>query len=54
MQGPYKGEITEYQQNAIVMFDGRKLFLSALVPIRAGDQIFISYIDTTCSRDERM
>ncbi|KAG9245561.1 hypothetical protein BJ878DRAFT_500985 [Calycina marina] len=39
--------------NAIVMFDGRKMFLRALKFIDEGDQIFISYVDTTSPRDVR-
>ncbi|KAH8591943.1 hypothetical protein B0O99DRAFT_259171 [Bisporella sp. PMI_857] len=40
--------------NAFVMFDGRKVFLRALNPIKQGEQIFISYIDTVLPRDTRL
>ncbi|KAE8351068.1 hypothetical protein BDV28DRAFT_26460 [Aspergillus coremiiformis] len=33
--------------NAIVGFDGEELFIKAIRPIQPGEQIFISYIDTT-------
>ncbi|TVY18552.1 SET domain and MYND-type zinc finger protein 6 [Lachnellula arida] len=39
--------------NAFIMFDGRGVSLMALDPIRAGEQIFISYVDFTQSRDQR-
>lgn len=39
--------------NAFIMFDGRGISLMALDPIKAGEQIFISYVDFTQSRDQR-
>ena len=39
--------------NSTVMFDGRRMILRALDTIKAGDQIFISYIDPTQTRSER-
>jgi hypothetical protein len=39
--------------NSTVMFDGRQMILRALDTIKAGDQIFISYIDPTQTRSER-
>lgn len=33
--------------NAVAGFDGDELFVRAVRPIRQGDQIFISYVDTT-------
>ncbi|TVY48786.1 SET domain and MYND-type zinc finger protein [Lachnellula occidentalis] len=39
--------------NAFIMFDGRSISLMALNAIKAGEQIFISYVDFTKSRDHR-
>ncbi|RAH86414.1 SET and MYND domain protein [Aspergillus japonicus CBS 114.51] len=39
--------------NAVVGFDGAELFVKALRPIAQGDQIFISYVDTTNPRPLR-
>jgi SET domain len=35
--------------NTVIGFDGDRLFVKALKPINSGEQIFISYIDTTAS-----
>lgn len=39
--------------NAAIIFDGRKIILRALDPIKENDQIFISYIDGTQRRETR-
>lgn len=39
--------------NATIIFDGRQLTLRTLDPIKKGDQVFVSYIDTTQTREER-
>ena len=39
--------------NTAIMFDGRYMTLRALDPIKEGEQISISYIDVTQTRDER-
>ena len=39
--------------NAAIVFDGRKIMLRALDPIKKGEQIFISYIDNTERRETR-
>lgn len=39
--------------NALVIFDGRKMSLRALYPIKTGEQVLISYVDTTQRRDLR-
>ncbi|RAL11665.1 S-adenosylmethionine-dependent methyltransferase [Aspergillus homomorphus CBS 101889] len=39
--------------NAVVGFDGDELFVKAIRPIAAGEQIFISYVDTTSPRTLR-
>ncbi|KAG9229588.1 hypothetical protein BJ875DRAFT_387044 [Amylocarpus encephaloides] len=39
--------------NAFVMFDGRKVSLRALEHIEKGDEVFISYIDSTQGREIR-
>ena len=40
--------------NTAIIFDGRCMTLRALDPIKKGAQIFISYIDVTQTRDERL
>lgn len=39
--------------NTAIMFDGRHMTLRALDPIKEGEQVSISYIDVTQTRDER-
>jgi SET and MYND domain-containing protein len=39
--------------NAAIVFDGRKIMLRALNPIKKGEQVFISYIDNTERRATR-
>lgn len=39
--------------NAVVVFDGRAISLRALTEIKQGEEIFISYIDSTQTRDKR-
>lgn len=39
--------------NAFILFDGRCVSLKALNPIKKDDDIFISYVDATQSRDTR-
>ncbi|KAF4636889.1 hypothetical protein G7Y89_g1188 [Cudoniella acicularis] len=39
--------------NSFIMFDGRCILLMALNPIKAGESLFISYVDFTQSREVR-
>jgi hypothetical protein len=39
--------------NAVIVFDGRKIMLRALDPIKKDEQVFISYVDGTQRRETR-
>ncbi|KAK4867650.1 hypothetical protein LT330_001160 [Penicillium expansum] len=51
---PYAGLINHScDYNSTVGFDGEELYVKAMRPIKKGEQIFISYIDTTTPYDIR-
>ncbi|CAG8890936.1 unnamed protein product [Penicillium egyptiacum] len=51
---PYAGLINHScEYNSTVGFDGEELYVKAMRPIKKGEQIFISYIDTTTPYDIR-